>query len=113
MSIKLLDADLSFLKEIGQVFHGVRSDTSDVVELVGVLDPQRLDPVHDIIRHFDSYFHAQAQFVGKHFAQRDQQTAVAAADIAKFHLVVCLVCCRLVKIIIHRPVHVIWRYRTL
>ena len=103
-----LYAHLAFMEKVGQVFHCVGTNACHVVVLARVLSAQRLNSVLDVIAHLDSYLHAEAHLVRKHFTEHDEQTTIAAADVGKFHLVLLIR-----HLVVFGPLHQFGRNRAI
>lgn len=60
---------LCFDEKVWQIFHGIRSQTCNVIVLVRMQMSQSLDAIHYIVGHFNTNLHTQGVFIRKQFAQ--------------------------------------------
>lgn len=84
--------NLSFFKEIRHELHGICTNDGHVVEWgavdgigIVVVGAEGENPLMYIIRHLNTYFHAQHEHIGEERWQRNQQTTIPTPDISKLH----------------------------
>lgn len=72
--------ELSLVEVISEIFHRVGANACDVLVLSRVDFPQHFNAILNVVRNFNSDFHADGNLVGKRFAKADQESSVAASD---------------------------------
>lgn len=55
--------NLGFVEKVGQIFHGVCSNASDVVVIVRVLKAKSFDAILNVVGDLDSNLHAETEFI--------------------------------------------------
>ena len=78
--------ELAFLEEVWQVLHGVGPKAGDVGVAAGILQPQRFDPVLDVVRDLHPDLHSDHQLFRKHCGKLDQKASIATADVGENNL---------------------------
>ena len=73
-------AELAFVEEVGEIFHGVRANACDVVVFSRVQNAQHFDSVLDVVGNLHTNFHADRNLVRIGFTKRDEKATIAAAD---------------------------------
>lgn len=64
-----LATNLAFFKKIWQVLYCISSYTGYIIIATRLVGPQRFNPLDHILRHFDSYFHAENHGIWEHGRQ--------------------------------------------